>query len=109
MAEEAKKPKEKKAATPTDDIPQAHSQRENKVSRWTLEACMKAAKRFDSVDAWKHGFPSSYKAAVARGFDKQCSAHMTGKAATKKTVAPIAKKPAKPAKPAKTSKLPKSA
>lgn len=100
MAEEKAAPKkEKKAAPAADAADQVHEikKRESKASRWTLEACMKAAKRFDTVDAWSKGFPSSYKAAVARGFDKQCMAHMTSGKATVKKVAPAAAKKAAPA------------
>ena len=101
MAEEkAKAPKEKKAAPAADAADKQHEVkvRESKASRWTLEACMKAAKRFDTVEAWAKGFPSSYKAAVARGFDKQCSAHMTGTKSNVKKVVPAAAKKVAPAK-----------
>lgn len=100
MSEEKAAPvkKEKKTAPVADAIEATHEVkvRDGKPNRWTLAVCMKAAKRFDSVEAWKHGFPSSYKAAVSRGYDKQCSAHMTTKATVKK-LAPAAAKKAPPA------------
>lgn len=79
-----------------------HKKREHKVSRWTLEACMHASKRFDSVDAWRTGHPSSFKAATARGYAKDCCAHMTTKTMTKTAAKAPAK--AKTAKPQKTKK-----
>jgi hypothetical protein len=69
--------------------PAAHAKREAKQSRWTMDLCMKYAKRFDSVEAWAAGMPSSYKAAVARGFMDKCTAHMSGKTMTKATKAPV--------------------
>ncbi len=69
--------------------------REHKVSRWTPEACARAAKRFDHREAWQVGHPSSFKAAVARGWDADCCKHMTGKApkaAAAKVKAPAAAK-----------------
>ncbi len=100
MADEKAAPKKEKKASAADAADQVHEikKRESKGSRWTLEACMKAAKRFDSVEAWSKGFPSSYKAAVSRGYDKQCSAHMTSGKATVKKVAPAAAKKVAPPK-----------
>ncbi len=46
---------------------------------WTEARCKKAASRFDSVDAWQKGAPSSYKAAFAHGWVEACSNNMTGK------------------------------
>jgi hypothetical protein len=75
--------------------PKTQKKREEKISRWTLELCMKYAKRFDSVDAWAQGAPSCFKAATARGFVAKCSSHMSGKT---KTVATPKTKTAAPAK-----------
>jgi hypothetical protein len=72
------------ADTPADAVRGA-----KKKSRWTLEACMKAARRFDVRAEWAEGAPSSYKAAVARGWVEQCAKHMTGTPA-RKTAKPAA-------------------
>lgn len=96
-AEKKTEKKEKKPAAPKgggDATPAEMKRADAKTSRWTLEACMKAAKRFEHADQWKMGFPSSYKAAVARGWEKQCCAHMTAKAPAKKTATPAPKKKA---------------
>lgn len=50
--------------------------RKDKKSTWTVERCQKASKRFDSVEAWSKGHPSSYKSAVAHGWVAECSTHM---------------------------------
>lgn len=83
---DAKDNKDKPAAG--GKSPAAQKKRETKISRWTLEMCQKYARRFDHEDAWKHGAPSSYKAAIARGFGKDCMKHMTGAAKPKKVAAP---------------------
>lgn len=80
------------AETGSEHTTPAQKKREEKQSRWTAALCMKFAKRFDNEMDWAAGAPSSYKAAVARGFLKDCTKHMTGKsaakpAAAKKTVA----------------------
>lgn len=49
-----------------------HATKEKRKSRWTIEACKKAARRFDSRDAWAQGAPSSYKSAVAHGWEAEC-------------------------------------
>lgn len=84
MAEEKKTEdkKEKKkgkgdaeaAATPAVDglAPSAVDKRKAKESRWTIALCKKAAHRFGTRDEWAQGAPSSYKAAVARGWDQEC-------------------------------------
>lgn len=50
-----------------------------KKKEWTLERLSKAARRFESEDAWKHGAPSSYKAAHARGLVAQCLGRQHGR------------------------------
>lgn len=76
-----------------------HKKREAKKSRWTPALCMKFAKRFDNEHDWSAGAPSSYKAAVARGYLKDCTKHMTAKAPAK-----VSKKPAAVKTPAKKKK-----
>lgn len=49
-----------------------HATKEKRKSRWTVEACKKAARRFDSREAWAQGAPSSYKSAVAHGWEAEC-------------------------------------
>ncbi len=66
-------PKAKKAKPAQD----AYSPKKSTKPEWTAERCAKFAKRFESVDAWKTGAPSSYKAAEARGWVAQCSKHMS--------------------------------
>jgi hypothetical protein len=99
MAE--KKDKEKaEGAGKSESTPQLNAKREQKKSRWTLALCKKFAKRFHSVDEWKTGSPSCYKAAESRGWVKECSALMTPSSK------PVKARPAKPAvkttKPKKT-------
>jgi hypothetical protein len=70
-AEKAKKPKAEKAAG------DAHSHGAPvrvKASRWTLEKCVKIARRFTNENEWKDGAPSCYKAAIAKGWQKECFA-----------------------------------
>lgn len=69
-----KKPKEENQEA---EVIQAFGKKESK-SPWTKERCFKASKRFDTVEAWAKGAPSSYKAASAHGWVEQCSAHMQG-------------------------------
>jgi hypothetical protein len=56
--------------------PKAEKKVHHKIA-WSLEKCRKIASRYTSPDEWSYGAPSSYKAAVARGWDKECCAHMT--------------------------------
>ncbi len=63
----------------TSDSPQEHQKREKKKSTWTLQKCQKAARRFSTREEWERGAPSSFKAAVARGWDSECTKHMKGK------------------------------
>ena len=65
-----------------------HVTKVEKKSRWTLEACVKAAKRFQTREDWAERAPSSYKAALARGFVPQCTKHMQGKPVRKVGPAP---------------------
>ena len=46
------------------------TQRPQKVE-WTLKRVQKYAHRFDSIIDWSEGHPSSWKAALARGWDKK--------------------------------------
>lgn len=75
MAEKKdKKPKEENQEA---EVVHAFGKKEKK-SPWTVDRCFKAAKRFDSVEAWAKGAPSSYKAADAHGWVEKCSGHMQG-------------------------------
>lgn len=57
--------------------PAAAAKREKtKKSPWTEARCMKAARRFTTATEWESGAPSSFKAATARGWLKDCTAHM---------------------------------
>ncbi len=84
---EAAAPEAKVAA---EEVVIEHVTKEKKKSRWTLDACLKAAKRFQTREDWAERAPSSYKAALARGFVPQCTKHMQGKPVKK--VAPAPKK-----------------
>lgn len=86
----AEKKKKEETSENIELTPQLEAKREKKKSRWTLELCKKYAKRFHSIDEWRFGSPSCYKAAVARGWEKECAAVMQ----------PLVKSPkARPAKP----------
>ena len=67
--------------------PASHKKRETKTSRWTIENCQKAAKRFATIESWSEGAPSSFKAASAHNWVKQCSGHMTSAKGRKGNVA----------------------
>ena len=75
-----KEPKKKESA------PHEQARDEKKKSRWTLEVCMKYARRFDSREAWQTGAPSSFKSAVSHGWVDACCAKMSAKP-VKKAVA----------------------
>jgi hypothetical protein len=55
--------KEKKGAT-------QNSREVVKKAKWTLQRCRKIARRFDTVEQWKFGAPSSYKSAEAHDWVK---------------------------------------
>lgn len=96
MTEEKKQ--ETTAETPTTKQPKAkkvkveqevaevkvHTRREKVNSRWTQNLCQRYAKRFLSREEWESGHPSSFKAAVAHGWELACSAHMNNVKALKK-------------------------
>ena len=58
------------------ETPAEHLRKEKKKSRWTLEACQHAARRFTTREEWHLNAPSSCKAASAKGWDIQCCSHM---------------------------------
>ena len=58
-----------------------------KKEAWTLDKCVKSARRFQSETEWSAGAPASYKSATAHGWVKQCVGAMSGNAGkTTKTV-----------------------
>ncbi len=72
---EAKTDKKKKKTEGGEELNltnNTHEAKEKKKSRWSLETCKKAARRFDSRDAWAQGAPSSYKSACAHGWEAEC-------------------------------------
>ena len=70
-----KKPAAKKAGpTPAEMM----AKEAKKKKPWTLEKCMKAARRFSTEAEWCAGAPASYKSATAHGWVAQC---MPGKSA----------------------------
>jgi len=95
MADTKETKKKTEGATDTGvPVPKVHTlNREKRESKWSLERCMKFAKRFDTVEQWAKGTPSCYKAAVAHGWDIQCIAAIKskGKSQTKVTKQPLKK------------------
>lgn len=69
MSEEKKKAK---AETPAAESTADYSQKKKKTA-WSVERCKKFARRFHNEQEWQAGSPSSYKAAVARGWVKECA------------------------------------
>jgi hypothetical protein len=65
---------EKKAATPakkeTKKAEATNSREVIKKAKWTLQRCRKIARRFESLEQWKFGGPSSYKSALAHDWVK---------------------------------------
>ena len=45
-------------------------------SYWTLELCIKEAKKYQSRDAWEQGSPISYQKAIKRGWLIKCTTHI---------------------------------
>lgn len=54
-----------------------------KKEAWTLEKCVKSARRFQSENEWSVGAPASYKSATSHGWVKQCVGAMSGAKTTK--------------------------
>lgn len=75
MAENKEKKKESQA---TEEVSGMAPKKEKKAA-WTLEKTKRAAKRFDTEEAWRMGAPASWKAADAKGWLAECTAHMTPK------------------------------
>lgn len=74
MSEEQKtdKPAEKKQnAKP---VAMGGAPKKDKKKPWTIERCLKFARRYPNEEAWKQGAPSSYKAASSHGWLKECLA-----------------------------------
>jgi hypothetical protein len=70
--EAPKAKKEKKTESADSEVVHAPTQRTKKKSAWTLERCMKFARRFKSEMEWADGAPASYKSAMAHGWVAQC-------------------------------------
>lgn len=49
-----------------------HFNTQTQKIKWSLEKCMKIAKRYNSEDEWKQYAPSSYKSASANNWKEQC-------------------------------------
>jgi hypothetical protein len=81
-------------AEQSEETTTVHATKTKKASRWTLETCIKAARRFSSLDEWKVSKPDSYKAAVAKGWASECAKHFVASAAPAKTAAKGKKKTA---------------
>ena len=65
----AEQEKTKKAA-PT--LQPKKQEEKTKKTPWTLQRCKKVARRYPDEEQWKYGAPSSYKAAYAKGWTKEC-------------------------------------
>lgn len=87
MADKKDAPKKEAAAEGGEEKKSkgSSSKREKPASRWTVDLCMKFAKRFESEAAWAEGAPSSYKAACARGYVADCTKHMKSVAPKRKS------------------------
>jgi hypothetical protein len=75
---EATKKEPKKKETAAQEETSGMMQKPTKA-KWTVERAMKAARRFDTEDAWKAGAPASYKAAISHGWVAACIRHMNAK------------------------------
>lgn len=78
---EAKKPAEEKAVEKkVKKAPAAVALTPEKSTKtaWTLERCLKTARRFSSEKDWASGAPAAYKSAVSHGWVAQCTAKMPG-------------------------------
>jgi hypothetical protein len=71
--EEKPKKVEKKQDAGNPDV-QAGRQtfQRQRGSKWNLNRCKKYARRFPNEEEWKKGAPSSYKAAAAKGWIRDC-------------------------------------
>jgi hypothetical protein len=70
---------EKKDSKPKKVAPIAKMETKSSKVPWSEARCLSKAKRFDSVEAWAKGAPSSFKAANAHGWVDACTSHMSGK------------------------------
>jgi hypothetical protein len=70
MSEEKAK-KNAKVEDATEAKPD-YSNKKKKVA-WTLARCKKLARRYKNEREWQAGSPSSYKAANAHGWIKECA------------------------------------
>jgi len=64
---------EKKAKKAAIALP--HEKKAEK-SMWTLEKCLKTARRFSTESEWQKGCPAAYKSATAHGWLAQCTSGM---------------------------------
>ena len=85
MADKKDAPKKEKDEAVGGEKVKSGKRDETKVSRWTVAMCHKFAKRFHTENDWAKGAPSSYKAALARGFMTDCTKHMAAMPAKKKS------------------------
>jgi hypothetical protein len=66
---EGKKPAPKKRAAGPVGVESTRAEK----PAWTIERVKKFARRFESKQAWAEGHPSSFKAALSHGWDKQAT------------------------------------
>ncbi len=79
------KPEKKAKGAPKKDAESGsvthESRKVEEKPNWTIQRAKRCARRFNSVEEWSKGHPSSYKAATAHGWLRDCSAHMKSKVA----------------------------
>ncbi len=80
--EAAPKATEKKPKAAAMALP--HEKKADK-SPWTLEKCLKTARRFSTESEWQNGCPAAYKSAAAHGWTAQCTAGMKNSRSAKKS------------------------
>ena len=70
-AESSTTAEKKPSATKRRPAPQILEQKVVEKARWTFQRVQRIARRFETIAAWSEGHPSSWKAAVAFGWDKK--------------------------------------
>jgi hypothetical protein len=66
------KDKEKESAKKEEPKQHISLVKRSKSSKWTVKKCAKYARKFENLEQWKDGAPSSFKSAQANGWLKEC-------------------------------------
>mgnify|MGYP005660974151 CR=1 FL=1 len=66
--------KDKEKESPNKEQPKQHIAlvKREKSSKWSAKKCAKYARKFEDLEQWKAGAPSSFKSAQANGWLKEC-------------------------------------